>query len=254
MKNRQEIREEMKSLLFQREDIIAVWEGGSVATGFDDEYSDLDLSVICEDDQIETVYEFITNYLENNFKIIHQYRVPEPTWHGFSQCYYQTANVPEFFYFDIAFIKKSIRDKFTESDRHGEAFVWFQKEDLLDSTPTSDEVLIKKGKLFYQKGTETFFLVDNAIQKYIKRNKFTEAFPAYYAFVARNLGIMLNLKHRPCKVDFGLLYGYRDYSFEDHQLIENLFKVNNIEELSQKYQIAKKRYCDLTEELKEKWL
>ncbi len=69
----------------------------------------------------------------------------------------------------------------------------------------------------------------------------------------RNLGIMLNLKHRPCKVDFGLLYGYRDYSNEDYQMVEGLLKVNNLEELSQKYFIAKSRYLELCEAHKERW-
>jgi len=253
MKDREFIRKDMKDLLYQRNDVIAVWEGGSVATGFDDEYSDLDLGIICEDDSVETLYELVTEYLDKNYGIINKYRVPEPTWHGFSQCYYQTANVPELFYFDIAFIKRSVKEKFTESDRHGNSYVWFQKEEMLDSTPTSEEVFLQRGKMFYQKGTETFFLIDNAVLKYIKRNNFTEAFPAYYAFIARNLGIMLNLKHRPCKVDFGLLYGYRDYSTDDHKLIENLLKVNNLDELTQKYEIAKKRYLDLKEELGQKW-
>jgi predicted nucleotidyltransferase len=253
MKDREFIRKEMKELLFERSEVIAVWEGGSVATGFDDEYSDLDLSIICEDDCVEAIYELITEYLDKNYGILNKYRVPEPTWHGFSQCYYQTENVPELFYFDIAFIKKSINEKFTESDRHGKSYVWFQKEEILDPTPTSEEKLRERSRIYYQKGTETFFLIDNAVLKYIKRNNFTEAFPAYYAFIARNLGIMLNLKYRPCKVDFGLLYGYRDYSKEDHKLIEDLLKVNNLEELSQKYETAKERYLVLKEELGHQW-
>ncbi len=253
MKNREQIREEMKKVLFAHKDIIAVWEGGSVATGFADEYSDLDLSVICSDDSVEEVYEMISEYLEKEFGIIQKYRVPEPTWHGFSQCYYQTGNVPEFFYFDIAFIKKSLDDKFTESDRHGEAYVWFQKEEMLNTQPADAEKITKLGKAMYRRGTETFFLFDIAIMKYIARGIFSEAFPPYYSFIARNLAIMLNLKYRPSKADFGLLYGYRDYSKEDHQLVENLFKVNNTEELSQKYLIAKSRYLHLCEELKERW-
>lgn len=251
MKNRLQIRDEMKEVLYAHKDIIAVWEGGSVATGFADEYSDLDLSVICSDDAIEEVYQLISEYLDLNFGIIQRYRVPEPTWHGFSQCYYQTKNVPEYFYFDIAFIKKSFEDKFTESDRHGQAFVWFQKEEMLNTQPADIEKVNNLAKTMYKKGTETFFLMDISIMKYIRRGIFTEAFPPYYAFIARHLAIMLNLKYRPSKADFGLLYGYRDYPVEIHHFIDELFKVKNLEDLNDKYLKARDLYYNLCQELQE---
>ena len=41
----EEIRAELKVFLEGREEVLAAWEGGSAATGWLDEYSDLDLEM-----------------------------------------------------------------------------------------------------------------------------------------------------------------------------------------------------------------
>jgi len=128
MKTREQVAEEIKSLLIKDKKVIAAWEGGSAATGFMDKYSDLDLAVVCEDDAVEAVYAKLEKLIEKNYGIERKYRVPEPAWHGFSQCFYKVGNVPELYYLDIAVIKRSIPDKFTEKDRHGDSVVWFEKE------------------------------------------------------------------------------------------------------------------------------
>jgi predicted nucleotidyltransferase len=248
MRTKKEISKEMKELLFANEDVIAAWEGGSAATGFEDECSDLDLSIICKDSAVEEMFRELEDWLEKNYGILNKFRVPEPAWHGFSQCYYQIENVPPLFYLDIAVIKKSLPDKFTESDRHGNAVVWFEKEKILDSTPSEPEKVEQKAKHFYKIATQSDFLTITEIQKAIVRKRYSEAFPVYYQFIARNLAILLNLKYRPEKVDFGLRYGYRDYNIEDFELVESLLKVASLEELSKKFAFAKKRFYELKKE------
>lgn len=250
MKTRKEFCNEIREMIFANKEIIAAWEGGSAATGFLDEYSDLDLVIVCNDQAVETIFAEFEEYLVGHYGIERKFRVPEPAWHGFSQCFYQISNVPNLFYLDIAVIKKSLPDKFTESDRHGNAEIWFEKEPIIDSTPTPPEEVRKKAERYYKIATQVDFLTILEIKKAIARKNFTEAFTSYYQFIARNLGIMLNLKYRPCKVDFGLRYGYRDYDKNDHDLIESSFKVNSIDELAHKFRIIEKRYHTLKDELK----
>ena len=250
MKTPEQVANGLREFLEQDSDIIAVWEGGSAATGYLDEYSDLDLAIVCNDDSVENIIELVDEYLENNYGIERRFRLPEPTWHGFSQCYYQIRNVPELYYLDISFMKKSLPDKFTESDRHGNAVIWFEKEKVIDSTPTPQDKVLARAKQFYRIATQADFITIIEINKAIARKRYSEAFPFYYQFIARNLGIMLNLKYRPCKVDFGLRYSYRDYEKADAELIEDLFKIESLEELNSKFRIALNRYEQLKEELK----
>jgi predicted nucleotidyltransferase len=250
MKTKKQISGELKELLITNENVIAAWEGGSAATGYEDEFSDLDLSIICKDAAVEEMFRELEEWLEENYGILNKFRVPEPAWHGFSQCYYQIDKVHPLFYLDIAVIKKSLPDKFTESDRHGNAVVWFEKEKILDSSPTEPEKVEEKAKHFYKIATQSDFLTITEIQKAISRKRYSEAFPVYFQMIARNLAILLNLKYRPAKVDFGLRYGYRDYGKADFELVESLLKVASSEELKEKFLLAEKRFYELKDEFK----
>ncbi len=253
MKTREEIKEGLKSLLEKDKKIIAAWEGGSAATGFEDEYSDLDLAVVCGDDAVEEVFSLIEKHLEAVYGIERKYRMPEPAWHGFSQCFYKTGNVPEFFYFDIAVIKNSIPDKFTERDRHGDSIVWFEKEKTIDPAPTPEEKVKEKGRKYYRFIADSDFLMEIELKKALARKNFTESFQSYYRLINGGLGVLLNLKYRPCKVDFGLRYAYRDFPKKEVELLTYSYKVNSVGDIETKAQNVLKRIVELKNELKNEW-
>ena len=253
MKTRNEIKEGLKTLLEKNNKVIAAWEGGSAATGFLDDHSDLDLAVVCEDESVEEVFVEIESYLGLEYGIEEKFRMPEPAWHGFSQCFYKTGNVPELFYFDIAVIKKSNPNKFTETDRHGEAVIWFEKEKMVIPSVTPEEEITAKGKKLYHMATDTLFLTEIELKKALARKNFTEAFHQYYLIIYRTLGILLNLKYRPCKSDFGLRYADRDYEKHDAEFLDGLFKVTSTEELREKSDKVLLRISELRKELESKW-
>ncbi len=253
MLTKQQIREDLHQLVYEIPQAIAAWEGGSAATGFVDDYSDMDLIIVCEDESVELIFEKLENYFESRCGIERKHRVPEPAWHGFSQCFYKIGNVPELFYMDIGVIKKSIPDKLTESDRHGFAAIWFEKEPTIDSTPCPQEKRDARCKQFYATAVQTDFLMCLEIKKNLSRQRYSEAFPFYYQFVSRQLGIMLNLKYRPEKVDFGLRYASRDYAIEDATLIEQLLQCDSLPVLSSNFESALSRYESLKAELAPLW-
>ncbi len=121
MNTPEQITCELKSFLAARDEVIAAWEGGSAATGYMDPYSDLDLAVVCRDDSVEAVISLLDEFLTERYGILKRLRMPEPAWHGFSQIFYLLSDTPEFYYLDVAFIRRSVPDKFTARDRHGEA-------------------------------------------------------------------------------------------------------------------------------------
>ncbi|MCK7484998.1 MAG: hypothetical protein MZU97_05195 [Bacillus subtilis] len=132
MFDRSMITKDLNRLFRANPAILAVWEGGSAATGFLDEFSDLDLSIICVDDAVETVFQQLEEHLKTIYGIRRKFRIPEPAWHGFSQCFYQIDQVPPLFYLDIAVIKASLPEKFTEPDRHGNAVIWFDPKSFIN--------------------------------------------------------------------------------------------------------------------------
>lgn len=253
MNTKDQVRDGLKALLSDEPAVLAAWEGGSAATGFLDDFSDLDLVIICEDDAVEELFHRIEAHLAGVYGIERRYRVAEPAWHGFSQCFYKISQVPELFYLDIALIKKSIPNKFTERDRHGDALIWFEKMPLIDPSPTPADKVSEKGRHFYKMVTQSDFLIITEIQKALARNNFTEAFPRYFQFLTNQLGVLLNLKYRPCKVDFGLRYAYRDFDSADVKLLEYAMQVNSTEVLREKFKLVLHRYNQLNEELRDTW-
>lgn len=240
---------ELKLFLSGLGPVIAAWEGGSAATGFLDEHSDLDLAVVCRDDSVEQVISLMDAFLEERFGIEAKFRIPEPAWHGFSQIFYRLSDTPEFYYLDAAFIRQSVPDKFTASDRHGNAVVWFQKEPVLDPSPTPPGQVLARARQFYGMTREQVFILRIEVGKALARRRFSEAFSFHYQFVVRILGVMMNLKHRPERVDFGIRYAYRDYPPEDAALLEELLKVSSLGELRLKHELALERYGELALEL-----
>ena len=74
---RADFSQTLQELYENQEYIYTVWEGGSAATGYLDEYSDLDLGIICADDKVEEVFEITQNWLKHNYPERHRFRLPK---------------------------------------------------------------------------------------------------------------------------------------------------------------------------------
>lgn len=251
--NRMDLVNFFKPFVSSKDFIIAAWEGGSAATNRLDQYSDLDLCLVVEDDQVERTFQELDSFIDEQFGIIRKYRLPEPTWHGASQCFYVIDHVEPMIYLDIAVLKKSNPDKLMESDRHGHAVVWFDHEHIYNPTPSDPNTIKERGKKLFATTTQMDFLIMLEIEKGILRGRFYDVFPTYMGFISRYLSVFLNLKYRPEKADFGLRYGLIDYDQKDALLVEYAFKVSTIDELKHQYEVIKQRYFDLIDELKQTW-
>lgn len=251
MKHREMIITALRPLLENMDCVIAAWEGGSKATGFVDEYSDIDLYIIVEDESVESVFESLDALLQDKFGILRKFRLPEPNWHGGSQTFYHLDIEPRYFYLDIAVFKKSNPNKFMERDRHGVADVWFDKQNIYDDTPTPKDIIKKQNKAFYQSIVNSDFITILEVEKAIHRQNYLDAYPFYYSLLARNVIGLLNLKYRPEKFDFGMRYISRTYNKDDLKLIRDALGVTNITQLADNFEKLKLRYQALRIELQD---
>ncbi len=245
---RVEIINKLKKMYQEKENILAVWEGGSAATGYLDEYSDLDLGIIALDDKIEDVFAQTEKFLEDNYGISHKFRMPEPSWHGHSQCFYKLEKAPELFYVDLLIEKETATNRFTESDRHGNSIIWFDKKNLIDSTPTPEEEIEAKCKRSYHLISSLLPFVEMDVIKQIKRGNAIDAISIYGGFFNR-LGSLLNIKYRPHKFDFGLRYYYRNLPQEEIDFLEEVLFVKDLNDLKIKLPKVTNKFRKLIEEL-----
>ncbi|MCG8573054.1 MAG: nucleotidyltransferase domain-containing protein [Spirochaetes bacterium] len=250
---REKIRTELQNILKNTSFILAAWEGGSKASGFYDEHSDIDLLMICEENKIEEAFILLENYFEENFGIQKKYRLPEPAWHGHSQAFYKLNHTPELFFMDILIEKKSAPgEKFMEKDRHGEGYIWFDQQGFINTAPTPVETIRQKNIQAFQLATGLFWVLEADLKKQLYRGRVADSLDGYYKLLAR-LAVLLNLKYRPEKFDFGFRYVYRDYPIEAREKVESLLSNTSIENLETKINTASKLFYETVNELKEKF-
>ena len=247
---RNEIKAILQKLLESDGRVFSAWEGGSAATGYLDEFSDLDLALICSDDAVEDIFEKLENCLREHYGIKHKFRVPEPCWHGHSQVFIELEHSTPFFFVDILIEKKSSDNRFLESDRHGNAVVWFDKQKLIDTTPTPEEEIQKKSKRIYEISKQAFRFIELDLAKLIERGNTINAMDTYHNML-RRLAMILNVKYRPAKYDFGFRYGNRDYPESIATIMNDLLYVKNLDDLKKKSICAIDLFHQTMKELKE---
>jgi hypothetical protein len=249
----QMIVQELQALLKAQQQVLAAWEGGSAATGYLDEYSDLDLQIIVQDDFVEAAFDLVEGFLHRRYQISHKFRVPEPAWHGNSQAFYLSENFARFFYLDFFVIKASSSRKFTESNRHGKAKIWFDRENLIDSSPLPDQEIMQRCRATYQRVVQYFPFALQDVRKHILRQNKIDAMAIYQGLLNRYVAL-LNLKYRPAKYDFGLRYLYRDLPIQEWKKIEKLTYNKDLAALSDSVDQIEIDYKQLKAELTEKIL
>jgi predicted nucleotidyltransferase len=216
--SRTEIIESLKNEITSWPDAVACWEGGSVANKKADQYSDLDLVICVVPGKINESFYRIEKLLKQLSGIDHQWRVPEPTWHGHGQCFYKLHNTPEYFFLDVVIMDENAQQRFFESERHGNPVIYFDKKSFIrsESADTPEFQNKQRQRLLTIRDSLPFF--KTLVLKEVVRKRPLDAMAFYRSYT--NLLIELyGLKYRPFRYDFGLRYLHNDLPQDiQHQL------------------------------------
>ncbi len=231
MHTRDSVIETLKPFLIEHPQVLVAWEGGSAANDAIDAYSDLDVMIVAEEGDTDTLFAEIETCLREHFGIREAMRLPEPAWHGFAQTFYALRDTEPWFYVDLCILPPKPEDPFTASDRHGNVVIWKDTLGFIDHRPTPREIVEKRARTFYVRATQDTFVLRAEVDKALRRNRYLDAYHFMYAFIMRCLIPLMNIEHRIEKVDFGMRYAERDYAAEDSDLLLRFFAVSNLEAL-----------------------
>lgn len=234
--NREDVISTLQQALQHQDGVLAVWEAGSKATNALDEYSDLDVMVLCLNEKKESILQQTKAVLEQTYHVLEFHRIKEPAWHGFSQFFMQIQDTPPYFYLDIAFLPESAPDYFLDPLRHGHAHALFDPKHLVQPTPDSIEISVERANRVYQQANTLDFVFRNEIMKAMKREFYPDAVVTYYQWLNRHVISYLNLMYRRAKCDFGIRYIQKDYPKDVWQRIEKAYRVQNVQEIENQYQ------------------
>lgn len=210
---------------FEGESIaLAAWLGGSDASGRLDRYSDIDFQVIVEEGCVERAFEILHDSLNSLGEIELRHRLPEPTWHGFSQEFLRMADADPHHFIDFVVMPASTppSKRVLEVERHGRAQVLFDRggwvtEVRLDGIAHGARMRERLKVL-----RVTFELFGVMITRSVARGFPVEAASFYQRFALAPLVELLRMRHCPDRFDFGLRYLDRDLGEADRSFVESL--------------------------------
>ncbi len=238
---RDNILQTLIAALEPKDFVLAFWQGGSAAHGYTDEWSDLDIEVMVEDNYVQPTFDIVEESLQTISEISFKYRVPEPTWHGHSQTFYQLAEASPFLAIDFAVMKRSSRNDFLEVERHGNAVIAFDKANLVVPTSLNLPEHFSKMKERFEQLKMLYAFWQVFVKKEINRGHLAQAIVNYQGFTLAPLVELLGMIYRPYRYDFrNLKYFQRDFPPEIVARVEQLYCVTDLADLAKKQQLAEK--------------
>ncbi len=236
MKPRSIRRSELVSMLVETlkplSYVHAVWEGGAASWNRVDEWSDIDLYVVCDDERVEDSFNAMEKAVAALSEIDLKFRMPEPAWHGASQVFLRLKHASPFLFLDIAVMKRSSKEKFLQYRIHGKPLVHFDKIGVVKDEPVDSKEYFREMKTRLDNLKTTFELFQVLVRKEVNRGNDMEALSYYLSYVYRPLVEVLRIKHCPWHYKFFTTYIYHEMPAEVVQRLHHLYFVSDVEKLA----------------------
>lgn len=246
---RQQLIDALVAALQPLDDVYAFWEGG--AAGFDrvDQWSDADLQLIVHDDHVEDAFEVVEATLQALSPVDLQYRLPEPTWHGHSQCFYRLTEAGPFLLVDLAVMKESSEDKFFQFKTHGAPQVLFDKQGLIQEEPLDPQTHLRGIQARLESLKVLFDLFQILTLKELARGNHIEALAFYMGHTLRPLVEVLRIQHCPQRYQYHTRYLHYDLPPDIVQRLTPLFYVQDADQLRERRAQAEAWFWDVLRDI-----
>lgn len=196
-------------------DVLVVWVGGSAATGGYDEWSDLDVDLLCTPGTHDATYGRLLARIHADFDVDHVWELPPSVWPDGRQCFVNHQHRPGLLeeptrIVDLHLSSLSATHTRIDVRRHGTPVVLHDPDSLLELQHDDEDELraaiaAEVEQVRQRRGTGEW-LVNRAIA----RGHDAEAVDLYLRFALAPVVRLLRVEHCPWRHDFGLRYLDRD--------------------------------------------
>ena len=250
----QDIMKHLRASLKSCHFILALWEAGAASFNRIDEWSDIDLYIVSEDERIEdTILSFDSAFMTLS-EVELRYRLPEPTWHGHSQIFYRLKKTSPFLFIDVVFMKKSSKDKFLQYDIHGKPRIYFDKGGIVRDDPLDKGMFMRKLEARLEELKTTFSLFQVLTLKELNRGNGIEALVYYRGSTYRPLVEILRIKYAPFHYNFFVRCVYYELPENVVRRLENLAFASDPEDLRKKHEEAGSWFWEIASSIKDEEL
>ena len=192
-------------------DVLVIWVGGSAATGGWDEWSDLDVDLLCTTGTHDATYERLVARIHDDFDVDHVWELPTEVWPDGRQCFVNLQHRPGRLEEPTRIIDlhlSSLSAEHTRIDvrRHGTPIVVHDPDGLIelrhdDAAQTQQAIDAAVEQVRQRRGTGEW-LVNRALA----RGHDAEAVDLYLRFALGPVVRMVRVEHCPWRHDYGLRY------------------------------------------------
>jgi len=232
--------------------VHAFYEGGAAAFNRIDEWSDIDLYLVIEDEKVGDAFAVVENALKALSPIKQKYEIPQLPWPGVSQAFYRLEHASEYLIIDLAVLKLSSPEKFLTPEIHGSVVFYIRKPSKVAALPLDRNALEKKLWERLARLRARFEMFSNFVQKEINRRNYLEAIDLYYALMLAILVEALRIRYKPIHHDFKMKYVRHELPALIVQRLKLLYFVRNEDDLRVKYQEAAKWFQEIVGEIDKK--
>jgi predicted nucleotidyltransferase len=229
--------------------VHAMWEAGAIAFGRVDEWSDIDLQIVSDDDRVEDTFAAVESALRELSPIDATFRFPEPVWHGHSQAFYRLRDASPYLLLDLVVMKLSNENRFLVFEIHGRPFVYFDKSDIVVPEPFDAQAMSEKIRDRIEGMRARFDMFQVMVTKEVERGNAIEAAAYYQATTLRPLVEMLRILHGPVRHDFHTRYIYDEFPEAVLRRLDPLFFPRDLRDLESKREAAQAWFHELEAEV-----
>lgn len=226
------------AVLEGRPDVLAVWEGGSVATGRADDLSDIDLVVLAAEGATAGVLDALEGAVGPFGPFTGAYAVPEPAWHGGSQRFWQLERLGPYVMVDVVVLEPAAPERFLEPERHGRAVVRLDRGGHAVAGPFDAARHAAAMRRAYDDAVARFGPFQSLVEKEIARGRAIDALGFYHALTLRPLIQLLGMRYRPLTWDFGTRYLHDDLPADVAARLTGLHFARDLADLAAKHREA----------------
>jgi hypothetical protein len=201
--------------------LLACWEGGSVATGRADAFSDIDLCLVADADQTTVAFATVEAALAAVAPIAHTWRVEPAAFPHLAQRFYLLAGAPPFFAVDCSVLTPAGVAQFMERERHGEPVVYFDRCGLIASRALDRAAHAEKMRRRFEQIRAAWPVYRMLVEKELARGRALDAIGYYLNGMLRLLVELAGLRFRPARFDFGWRYLHHDLPAEIQQQLRS---------------------------------
>jgi predicted nucleotidyltransferase len=248
MIKRKEILSHLEESLKKQEKVFAMWLEGSDGTGSSDEYSDIDIVLAVEDGFELEVLNFCEQVLLELSPLDMSYEEPR---HNSKNRYkvFHLENTSKYLLIDLSVQSHLLNFQFVRENDSEIPIILFDKKEIisfidLNETELKEEL---KNRLYHLENT---IKQKSRVEKYVARNKFIEAMGYYSKFIIGPLVELLRIKYKPVNYDYHIVCISKHLPKEIIEQLDELYKVNSINDLSVHVEKAYRWFYEILDEVK----